>query len=62
MKECGKPAVAVYVWPTMKTIPCCEQHANQARGVAQAMGFTLGVLPIVGETCTQQVQDGGKDQ
>ena len=55
-EQCGKPATVVYVWPTMDRIPCCEEHAQKARGIASVMGFRLGVLDAAdGETCTQQV-------
>jgi len=51
---CGEPAVAIYVWPTMAVLPCCEKHAAQLRGIADAMGFNLGQLPTAGgETCVQ---------
>ena len=54
--ECGQIATAIYVWPTMKVLPVCEKHAQQMRGVAEAMGFNLGQLPLDGvQTCTQQV-------
>lgn len=54
--ECGKPAEVVYVWPTMKTLPLCADHAEKARSVAAAMGFTLGQMPAdVGVTCSQKV-------
>ena len=56
-RECGKPAEVVYVWPTMKTLPLCAEHAEKARGVAAALGVTLGQMhAAVGVTCTQKVE------
>lgn len=54
---CGKPAVAVYVWPTMDRLVVCEDCAAKARGLASIMGFRLGVLdsPGAGATCEQRV-------
>lgn len=61
-RECGKAAIAIYVWPTMQQLPVCEEHATRMRGVASAMGFSIGSLPIpypddpsYATTCTQQV-------
>jgi hypothetical protein len=57
MSQCGKPAVAVYVWPTMTRIVVCETCAERARGIASAMGFRLGVLEAEPDAvCDQQVR------
>ena len=54
-RRCGKPAIAVYVWPSMEKIPVCDDHAHQANRIASAMGFRLGMLEArEGETCTQR--------
>jgi hypothetical protein len=55
---CGKPAVAVYVWPTMDRLVVCEDCAAKARGLASIMGFRLGVLnpPAPEATCEQRVK------
>jgi hypothetical protein len=59
---CAKPAVVVYVWPTMDRLPCCEAHRNAASGIATVMGFRLGTLPVAaGETCTQRVKEAPND-
>ena len=56
--QCGKLAVAVFVWPSMKVLPCCQEHAEKIRAVADALGSPLGELVLLGtETCTQQVKE-----
>lgn len=52
---CGKPAIAVLVWPSMQIIPVCEECSMKAQAIASAMGFRLGVLPVEeDQTCTQE--------
>lgn len=58
MQLCGRPAVARYVWPMMETIDVCEECSRYALGVATAMGFRLGSLPLPdGSRCTQRRKD-----
>jgi len=46
-KNCEQETTLSYVWPG-NDVPSlvCEHHARQARGVAEAMGFPLVILPI----------------
>lgn len=53
--RCGREALDLIYWPGQEqAIACCAEHAEQARGVADAMGFGLKIqASALPRTCEQ---------
>lgn len=60
---CGEYAVYRYTWPGRDEALICEVHSKMLRGVANAMGLPLQLVPVplLLHKCQQKVSRGGKD-
>jgi|GEM_PF-6983308 hypothetical protein len=49
---CGRPAVALMLWPGSDPLPVCADHQNKGKVLAGSMGFVLqfDALPAKNET------------
>lgn len=45
-KNCSLDAAFLMMWPGQANKPVCEHHAEWAREIAEAMGFTLQFTPL----------------
>lgn len=55
-KKCGQPSAFTYYWPGKEASFACLEHAGQIRGLANAMGLYLAMVPCDTETCRQIVK------
>jgi len=46
---CDQPAEYRYTWPGSDEAGICEQHSAKLRGVAQAMGMYIQLIPLSSE-------------
>ncbi|MEE9610373.1 MAG: hypothetical protein V3W19_03935 [Desulfatiglandales bacterium] len=63
MAQCQNKATFRYTWPGKDESFICDEHEEQLRRIADAMGFHCQTIPIVGyefvkEQCQQQVKVG----
>ena len=63
-KTCENPGAFCYTWPGQNQAVACAEHDLQLRGVANAIGMHLQMIPIaMGNTallpmCSQKVSEG----
>ena len=62
-KQCDAPAMFRYTWPGRDESYICLEHAVKLKGVADAIGMNLQLIPLDGiqqmeHTCHQQVEEG----
>lgn len=56
---CEKLAAFLYTWPGKDQAGICEEHAPKARGIAEAMGLYLQMIPVtVVDRDGNQVKEG----
>lgn len=59
--RCGKKGTYRYTWPGNDESFACQEHAQKVRGIADAMGFPIQLIPLheselENETCRQIVK------
>lgn len=64
MKQCNKQATFRYTWPGRDEGVTCLEHAQQLKGIANAIGLYLQLIPLSGEeqlgkVCPQIVKREG---
>ena len=62
MAKCKNQAVFRFTWPGRDESFICIEHAPKLKGVADAMGFYIQLIPLSGDeqikvTCSQEVKD-----
>jgi hypothetical protein len=56
-QKCGAVALVRVFWPGKEPIPMCVDHAEQAKHVADMMGFHLPLQPAGGINACEAVKE-----
>lgn len=58
---CDNPARYRYTWPGNDESVICQDHVSKLRGVAEAMGLHLQIIPIPEEDFNEGITCNQKD-